>query len=199
MFNLVHSASVATRENSSKRIQQLSDVSDFSSLDLSKREEELIEILKEANGEGEVTPDVRELGGKIIKGTLWCGKNNTARSKDDLGLFTEVDKCCRTHDQCPRHLAKGKKGYGILNDGKYMATDCKCDDKFKSCLLPISREQKNGLFAKLQLIVANTVGAMFFSAPKRKCLHFGPDNAKRAVLKSLKKFPGTEVVNDWIE
>lgn len=49
MFNLVNGASVATRDNISKKIQQLSDISDFSSLDLSKIEEDLIQILKEGS------------------------------------------------------------------------------------------------------------------------------------------------------
>ena len=33
-------------------------------------------------------------------GTLWCGRGSAAKRANDLGIYTETDKCCREHDQC---------------------------------------------------------------------------------------------------
>ena len=49
-----------------------------------------------------------------ILGTKWCGFGNTAEDYDDLGTNTEIDKCCRKHDQCDGVPAFGTK-YGLFN------------------------------------------------------------------------------------
>ncbi|KAJ4430919.1 hypothetical protein ANN_19512 [Periplaneta americana] len=47
--------------------------------------------------------------------TKWCGPGDIAEDYDDLGRYTEEDKCCRDHDRCPDQLAPGQCLYGICN------------------------------------------------------------------------------------
>jgi len=48
-------------------------------------------------------------------GTLWCGRGNIARKDSDLGMYTEMDDCCRTHDSCEDYIRSKSTRYGLYN------------------------------------------------------------------------------------
>lgn len=54
----------------------------------------------------------------IFPGTKWCGAGDVASSEEDLGVFSELDKCCRTHDHCEGMLA-GETKHGLTNDSPF--------------------------------------------------------------------------------
>lgn len=55
----------------------------------------------------------------IQSGTKWCGLGTDATSFDDLaeGTYREVDKCCRTHDNCDKQIEPFQAKYGTFNLG----------------------------------------------------------------------------------
>ena len=71
----------------------------------------------------------------IIKGTLWCGKGNIAKDCEDLGEYSETDKCCREHDMCPYVFSTNEPNYnGFMLPGFHTISHCECDNRFFSCL-----------------------------------------------------------------
>lgn len=65
----------------------------------------------EINGFGEYDMEDRQL---IFPGTNWCGVGDAASDFEDVGRFTETDKCCRAHDHCDSIGAFGTK-HGLTN------------------------------------------------------------------------------------
>lgn len=49
-------------------------------------------------------------------GTLWCGLGDIARKNSDLGMYTEMDECCRTHDSCEDYIEPKSARYGLYNE-----------------------------------------------------------------------------------
>uniref|UniRef100_A0A1W7RA04 Phospholipase A2 n=1 Tax=Hadrurus spadix TaxID=141984 RepID=A0A1W7RA04_9SCOR len=70
---------------------------------------------------------------RTIWGTKWCGAGNEAANYSDLGLFDNVDRCCREHDHCD-NIPAGKTKYGLKNEGVFTMMNCKCEEKFGKCL-----------------------------------------------------------------
>jgi secretory phospholipase A2 len=52
----------------------------------------------------------------FFSGTQWCGAGNVAEGFDDLGVFEELDKCCRVHDFCPDVLGSGESRPELFGD-----------------------------------------------------------------------------------
>ncbi|XP_057310022.1 phospholipase A2-like [Hydractinia symbiolongicarpus] len=125
------------------------------------------------DGEENMT-EVRAFGWKIFPGTHWCGNGDIAKSDsdEDLGFFKKVDSCCRTHDKCPRSLNTGAKGYGTTNTGKYTASDCACDNQFKSCLKKVPKGKLKHVKTRLEYGSARLIGKIFFNFLKMNCLKF---------------------------
>lgn len=48
-------------------------------------------------------------------GTLWCGRGNIARDDSELGVYSELDTCCRTHDRCEDYINPKATKYGLYN------------------------------------------------------------------------------------
>lgn len=63
----------------------------------------------------------------IFPGTNWCGKGNTADYAQHLGLISEVDVCCRTHDQCPFAIEGFSSRYNVFNYRLHTLSHCDCD------------------------------------------------------------------------
>ena len=41
--------------------------------------------------------------------TLWCGIRNVAPFPEALSaIYPHLDSCCRSHDQCPQTIARGR-------------------------------------------------------------------------------------------
>uniref|UniRef100_A0A224XEW7 Putative Phospholipase A2 n=1 Tax=Megacormus gertschi TaxID=1843536 RepID=A0A224XEW7_9SCOR len=70
---------------------------------------------------------------RVVWGTKWCGAGNIAKNYEDLGIFDNVDRCCRDHDHC-ENIPSGGTKYGLMNEGKYTLMRCKCEDALKKCL-----------------------------------------------------------------
>nr|API81341.1 venom toxin [Hemiscorpius lepturus] len=70
---------------------------------------------------------------RIVWGTKWCGAGNKAANESDLGWFSKLDSCCRTHDHCD-NIGSGETKYGLTNTGTYTMMNCECEDAFKQCL-----------------------------------------------------------------
>ncbi|XP_041456351.1 uncharacterized protein LOC121408784 [Lytechinus variegatus] len=74
----------------------------------------------------------------IVPGTLWCGAGNIADSYDDLGEHETTDMCCREHDHCPHTIESWQNKFSIFNHRLYTLSDCRCDVKFRDCLLRVN-------------------------------------------------------------
>nr|Q6T178.1 RecName: Full=Phospholipase A2; Short=MtsPLA2; Contains: RecName: Full=Large subunit; Contains: RecName: Full=Small subunit; Flags: Precursor [Mesobuthus tamulus]AAR16429.1 phospholipase A2 precursor [Mesobuthus tamulus] len=70
---------------------------------------------------------------RTMWGTKWCGSGNEAINYTDLGYFSNLDSCCRTHDHCDS-IPAGETKYGLTNEGKYTMMNCKCESAFEKCL-----------------------------------------------------------------
>nr|AEX09202.1 phospholipase-like calcium release channel inhibitor [Pandinus cavimanus] len=90
---------------------------------ISKEEMEFFEGRCERMGEAERT----------MWGTKWCGSGNEAADISELGYWSNLDSCCRTHDHCD-NIPSGQSKYGLTNEGKYTMMNCKCETAFEQCL-----------------------------------------------------------------
>lgn len=73
----------------------------------------------------------------ILPGTLWCGRGNIAREDSELGTYTEMDKCCRTHDRCEDYIRPKATRYGLYNKYICRSSLCECELQFYNCLKQI--------------------------------------------------------------
>ncbi|KRT82042.1 hypothetical protein AMK59_4343 [Oryctes borbonicus] len=93
----------------------------------------------------------------IFPGTNWCGTGNISANNDDLGIFEETDKCCREHDFCDDVIAAQETKYNLTNTAFYSRLNCRCDEKFKSCLKEVGS------------IVSGKVGEIYFNLLNTQC------------------------------
>ncbi|KAJ8260828.1 hypothetical protein COCON_G00165510 [Conger conger] len=96
----------------------------------------------------------------IIPGTVWCGSGNKADNYDDLGIFTQTDKCCREHDYCANTIPSFRFGYGVFNRHIFTVLHCDCEERFRQCLLTANDR------------VSNMVGYGYFNLLKTPCFTF---------------------------
>ncbi|XP_011875077.1 PREDICTED: uncharacterized protein LOC105566015 [Vollenhovia emeryi] len=73
----------------------------------------------------------------ILPGTLWCGTGNIAREHSELGMYTEMDKCCRSHDHCEDYIRPKTTRYGLYNKYICRSSLCECELQFHDCLKQI--------------------------------------------------------------
>lgn len=93
----------------------------------------------------------------IFPGTKWCGQGNVAENYYDLGIFNETDSCCRDHDFCDDIIQSGKTKHNLINPYRTTRLHCKCDEALRQC------------FKKVNSMVSNTVGYIFFSLLQTQC------------------------------
>jgi len=93
----------------------------------------------------------------IWPGTNWCGHGSKAKHYDDLGLETDVDRCCRQHDMCPYMIEGFKYGYSYFNWQLHTLNHCDCEIRFHNCL----KTSTSG--------AASIVKKVYFSLLNRKC------------------------------
>lgn len=98
---------------------------------------------------------------KIAPGTKWCGDGNIAKNEDDLGFNTDVDKCCREHDNCKQCVSAGDTLLNLLNDATFTRSHCTCDNDFHKCLKDVK-----GYGSK---IIAASIGKMYFNTLSPQC------------------------------
>ncbi|KAK8374357.1 hypothetical protein O3P69_012335 [Scylla paramamosain] len=106
----------------------------------------------------------------ILPGTLWCGRSDQAVSYRQLGLRTELDSCCRTHDHCPVKLLPMASNYGLTNISLKTKSHCLCDLEFYRCLKAAGQSDP----------VAKAVGEVYFNFLQLDCLSTRPTNPIRA-------------------
>lgn len=58
-----------------------------------------------------------------MSGTKWCGDGNKAKNDDELGRYSEVDKCCRAHDMCSENIEAGSTLLNLINDATFTRSD----------------------------------------------------------------------------
>ncbi|XP_071564919.1 phospholipase A2-like [Temnothorax nylanderi] len=73
----------------------------------------------------------------ILPGTLWCGRGNIARDDSELGMYSEMDKCCRAHDRCEDYIRPKTTKYGLYNANICRSSLCECELQFYDCLKQI--------------------------------------------------------------
>ncbi|XP_070148999.1 phospholipase A2-like isoform X2 [Polyergus mexicanus] len=98
---------------------------------------------------------IKNLRHGILPGTLWCGRGNIARDDSELGVYSELDTCCRTHDRCEDSINPKATKYGLYNKYICRSSLCKCDLQFYDCLMRV-----HGLYA-------STVGKIYFKKCKQ--------------------------------
>ncbi|CAL1678684.1 unnamed protein product [Lasius platythorax] len=91
----------------------------------------------------------------ILPGTLWCGRGNIARNDSELGVYSKLDACCRTHDRCEDYIKPKATKYGLHNKYICRSSLCECDLEFYDCL-----KQVHGLYA-------SAVGRIYFKKCKQ--------------------------------
>lgn len=96
----------------------------------------------------------------IFPGTKWCGQGNSAENFHDLGVFNETDACCRDHDFCEDIIQSGRTKHNLINPYGTTRLHCKCDEALRQC------------FRKINSMVSNTVGYIFFSLLQTQCFDF---------------------------
>ncbi|XP_044766454.1 phospholipase A2-like [Coccinella septempunctata] len=93
----------------------------------------------------------------IFPGTKWCGEGNIADNEDDLGVFADTDKCCRTHDMCPETIAGYETKHNLTNPNFFTRLPCDCDLKFHDCLKNADSE------------VSKKIGILYFDIIGTQC------------------------------
>ncbi|XP_036415098.1 uncharacterized protein proca1 [Colossoma macropomum] len=122
-----------------------------------QKQEELQPGVDEAGGEQKLRRNKR---GFTYPGTLWCGAGNIADDYDQLGEFTETDKCCRTHDHCPHVIHAFSSSYGYTNFKWHSISHCDCDNALKQCLREVNDTS------------SRVVGQAFFNVIEVPCFEF---------------------------
>lgn len=98
--------------------------------------------------------------GPLASGTLWCGYGCNATDWSQLGENKEVDRCCRTHDLCPRRQTQDRvEVEDNALDGQRTILDCQCDQQLLSCL-----EAQHSMLATL-------VADVYQIVQQGQCLH----------------------------
>ncbi|KAL7831623.1 hypothetical protein AOLI_G00291710 [Acnodon oligacanthus] len=113
-----------------------------------------------ADGAGGEQKLRRSKRGFTYPGTLWCGAGNIADDYDQLGEFTETDKCCRTHDHCPHVIHAFSSNYGYTNFKWHSISHCDCDNALKQCLREVNDTS------------SRVVGQAFFNVIEVPCFEF---------------------------
>ncbi|XP_072764382.1 phospholipase A2-like [Anoplolepis gracilipes] len=93
----------------------------------------------------------------IFPGTLWCGAQNIAKHKNDVGFFNAADACCKAHDKCNFIINAGKTKENLQNNGLFRRSACTCDNKFHKCLKNVSS------------IITKTIGDTYFNILGPQC------------------------------
>lgn len=57
-----------------------------------------------------------------------------ARDYNDVGRYSDEDRCCREHDLCPNTLSPGECKRGLCNHQRFTRSHCDCDARFRRCL-----------------------------------------------------------------
>ncbi|KAI4887279.1 hypothetical protein NFI96_021669 [Prochilodus magdalenae] len=96
------------------------------------------EFQRGSDGAGGVHKPRRTKRGFTYPGTLWCGAGNIADDYDQLGEFSETDKCCRTHDHCSHVIHAFSSNYGYTNFKWHSISHCDCDNALKQCLRDVN-------------------------------------------------------------
>ncbi|KAK8377728.1 hypothetical protein O3P69_013992 [Scylla paramamosain] len=96
--------------------------------------------------------------------------SDQAVSYRQLGLRTELDSCCRTHDHCPVKLLPMASNYGLTNISLKTKSHCLCDLEFYRCLKAAGQSDP----------VAKAVGEVYFNFLQLDCLSTRPTNPIRA-------------------
>ncbi|KAF7993137.1 hypothetical protein HCN44_005918 [Aphidius gifuensis] len=71
------------------------------------------------NGFGDALNAFKEDFHAVFPGTLWCGGGNVAKTNEEVGLFSQVDRCCQHHDQCPYSIQPGETMEQLINNGMF--------------------------------------------------------------------------------
>ncbi|ODN05148.1 Acidic phospholipase A2 PA4 [Orchesella cincta] len=96
----------------------------------------------------------------ILPGTKWCGLKDIAEDYNDLGSQRELDKCCRSHDLCPRKVLAFRSAYGLVNWSLYSKSHCECDSSLYDCLKR----------AAIKNPTAELVGNFYFNVLRAQCI-----------------------------
>nr|ATU82928.1 secreted PLA2 protein [Pristhesancus plagipennis] len=105
----------------------------------------------------------------VLEGTYWCGAGDTALNYFDLGPDYKVDKCCRSHDLCPKKVRSRTTDYSVENTSPIVTmSHCDCDNALYNCL----KDTRNS--------IADVMGKIYFNILRPKCL-VGEGNVLKAV------------------
>ncbi|KAL3309538.1 hypothetical protein Ciccas_011916 [Cichlidogyrus casuarinus] len=98
----------------------------------------------------------------VLPGTLWCGKGNRATNYEQLGYYSNLDKCCRAHDNCPHVIRSGASLDSFTNKSPYTISYCDCDLDFAQCLQDIQT-------GYVESALKETVKLLYWSYSDMKC------------------------------
>ncbi|XP_053595762.1 phospholipase A2 [Microplitis demolitor] len=111
-------------------------------------------------GFGDILNIFRDDFQAVFPGTLWCGSGNSARSNDDIGVFSQTDICCRQHDSCPYSMGAGESMGLLKNIGIFTRSACSCDYEFYKCL------------KKVNTVISTNIGTTYFNILRPQCFGF---------------------------
>ncbi|XP_021961260.1 uncharacterized protein LOC110856975 [Folsomia candida] len=108
----------------------------------------------------------------ILPGTKWCGVKDVADGWNDLGPEKDLDKCCRSHDLCPRKVLAFRAAYNLVNWSFYTKSHCECDAAFYDCLKQASSTNPT----------AELMGNFYFNVLRMQCID--EEHPPRCVLRN---------------
>ncbi|XP_066498190.1 uncharacterized protein proca1 [Hoplias malabaricus] len=140
--------------------EQAHEQEHFTTVDEAKRDCERLHAREAAGVSEHAQRHRRAKRGFTYPGTLWCGAGNIADHYDQLGEFSETDKCCRTHDHCPHVIHAFSSYYGYTNFKWHSISHCDCDNTLKQCLRSVNDTS------------SRVVGQAFFNVIEVPCFEF---------------------------
>ncbi|KAK7862398.1 hypothetical protein R5R35_004172 [Gryllus longicercus] len=75
----------------------------------------------------------------IVPGTKWCGPHQTATRYGELGPLSQMDRCCRRHDNCKTNIPAFTNKYNMFNLRPFTISHCHCDTRRKRELMDLLR------------------------------------------------------------
>lgn len=95
----------------------------------------------------------------FIFAVRWCGPGNSSTAQHEFGLFEEIDKCCKQHDECDTSIKSNGVALRLFSQSAFTISSCECDYAFIRCLKSFNNKVANGIGIVYTESVRKCIGA----------------------------------------